>query len=243
VRSRKKAASAIIILTILAVAAIFHVYVNLEDSGITALWNDNEAYFFIGTRSIGHRVNLLRFPWFLAKNYLGAIEDQDDLRGSSDAIHVTSSDVEHHVVKIEDRGPGSGADMYTPLENRIYVNYPTLGGLSRWTGDHFESVTQEDRQRLDGINHLTNGDIDHGANGWSKHSFGVEPGNLYSSFTIEVGNDFKLRLNDQPASMGSRTFSIDVLRPGRAPERIWNRNLHWDIVSRAEYQHTFYGGE
>lgn len=129
------------------------------------------------------------------------------------------------------------------MEGRIYVNYPALGGLCRWAGDHFEPATPEEQQRLDGINHLTNKDIDQGGDGWSKHSFGVQPGNLDSSLTIEVGNDFRLSLNDQVAKTGDRSFSIDLLRPGRAAERIWNRDLHWGGVSKTEYQRVFRGGE
>src|SRR5271165_2370839 len=94
VRITTKAAIAIVILIVLVVPASFHVYLNFEEGGATVLWNGEEVYFFIGTGSIGHRVNLLRFPWFLVKNYLGAIEDPDDRHGSFDAIGVTTLDVE-----------------------------------------------------------------------------------------------------------------------------------------------------
>ena len=146
-------------------------------------------------------------------------------------------------MKVDNPRPGNGADMYTPLEGHIYANDPALGGLCRWVGDRFEPATPEERQRLDGINHLTNKDIDHGENGWSKHSFGIEPGNLDSSFTIEVGNNFKLSLNDLAAKTGDRTFSINLLRPGHAPEMIWNRDLHWGRVSKTEYNHAFHDRE
>lgn len=238
-RSKTTAAIAIVILIPVAIAASFKVYLNFEDSGTTVLWNDKEAYFFIGTRSIGHRVNLLWFPWFLAKNYLGAVEDPDDIRGSSDAIRVTSSNVEHHMLKVVDLPPGAGPAMYTPLEGHIYVNYPALGGLCRWAGDHFESATPEERHRLDGITHLTNKDIEHDVNGWSKHSFAVGPGDINDTFPIEVGNSFKLSLSDLAAQNGDRAFSINLLRPGYTPERIWNRQLRWGRVSKAEYRRVF----
>src|ERR1700733_2772274 len=104
----------IVVLAALAAATRSHVYMILDGGDGRVLWNANEAYLFIGVRHIGHEVNILRFPWFLAKNYLGGVEDPDNDRGSLDVIHVTSSGIEHHVGNVEYSPPGSGPDMYTP---------------------------------------------------------------------------------------------------------------------------------
>ena len=211
----------------------------LDSGDGTVLWNAKEAYLFLGVRHVGHNMNYLRFPWFLAKNYLGAVEDTADDRGSFVVIRATSSGIERHALKRDYLRPGSGTDMYTPLEGQIYANDPELGGLCRWAGDHFEPATPEERHKFDGINHLTNKDVDHTEDGWSKHSFAVGPGDINDTFRIDVGQRFTISLSDQAAKDGDRAFSIDLLRPGHAPERIWNRDLHWGRVSKEEYQRVF----
>jgi hypothetical protein len=79
----------------------------------------------------------------------------DDQRISVTVIRITESAVERHVVDVADTGPGSGPGFYTPIEGQIYANYPDLGGLSKWAGDHFVAATDEERKRLSNIDHLT----------------------------------------------------------------------------------------
>jgi hypothetical protein len=189
----------------------------------------------------GYRVNLVRFPWVEIKSHLGAAEAPDDLLEFLDSIRVTPLGVQQHAVKIKDGGIGSGPAMYTPLEDRIYVNYPALGGLCSWQGDRFAPATPEERQRLDGIRHLTNQDIEHGPNGWSKRSFSVGPDDASGSFTVDAGKNFRISVNSQPNDTSDRNLSIYLLRPGHTRERIWNVNLHWGRVSKSEYEHVFEG--
>ena len=227
-------------LILVTVGLLFNVYVDLEQSGAIALWNNDELHLFIGTSSLGHRVNLFRYPWFLLKNRLGGVEDADDRQGWLEIIAVTASGTQHHVLKVDYREPGMGPDLYTPIDGSIYANDPELGGLCRWAGDHFEPATAEERQRLDGIEHLTGKDIDHSENGWSKHSFAVGPGDIDDTFTIEVGNKFRILLSDIASGIGGRSFSIDLVRPGHPRERLWTRDLHWGMVSKAQYKHVFH---
>jgi hypothetical protein len=233
------ATAIVVVIGAVVTAARLHVFLILDGSGGTVLWNAEEADFFIGIRHIGQEVNCLRYPWFLAKSYLGGVEDPDNDRGSLVVIRVTSSAVERHVQKLSYDPPGSGPDMYTPLEGHVYANCPELGGLCRWAGDHFEPATPEERQRLDDIGHLTNKDIDHGENGWSKRSFQVGPGDSDNMFTIEVGNRFRLSASDLGAKNGDRILSIDLLRAGHGPERIWDVDQRYGRVSGSEYQRVF----
>jgi hypothetical protein len=117
--------------------------------------------------------------------------------------------------------------MYTPSEGHIYANEPELGGLCRWAGDHFEPATREERHRLDGINHLTNKDIDHAEDGRSKHSFTLGPGDINDTFRIDVDHSFTLSLSDlagkaslssQIANDGQDYLSFDPVLERRA---IW----------------------
>jgi len=239
-RARAIAAiAAAILVTAVVTAARFNIYLILDGSAGTVLWNAEEADFFVGIRHIGHEVNSLRFPWFLAKNYLGAVEEPDNDRGSLVVIRVTSSAVERHVQKLSYDPPGSGPAMYTPLEGHVYANCPELGGLCLWAGDRFEPATPEERQRFDDIGRLTNKDIENRADGWSKRSFQVGPGDSDDMFTIEVSNRFRLSASDRAGQNGDRILSINLQRPDRSSEKIWDVDQRWGTVNKKEYRHVF----
>jgi hypothetical protein len=224
----------------IAMAASSHVYLILESSGGTALWNANEAYLFIGVDLIGHRVNGLRFPWFLVENFIAGPEDQDDRRIYLAVIRVTPSAVERHVLKLDEREPWTGPDWYAPKRGRIYANYPALGGLCSWAGDHFEPATQEERRGFNGIDGLTEKDFD---SGWYSRGFGVGPGYSRLTLTVETPDSSGLSVNSAEAAAWHSSLSINVLRPRHPPERIWNRGLRWGIVRPSEYRLAFQNPE
>ena len=114
-----------------------------------------------------------------------------------------------------------------------------LSGLCLPAGDHFEPATPEERRRLSGIDHLTNQDIDHDKSGWSKRSFQVGPGDYNDAFTIDVHGHFQISVSDLGAANGDRILSINLLRPGYAPQEIWSVDQRYGIVNRAAYQHIF----
>lgn len=237
-RIKPKAMISIAIVAAVMAAASFNVYFIREYSGGTALWNASEAYVFTGFGRQGHHVRCLRYPWFSIKQYLGGIEDADDDRDFLVVFRITSSGVERHALKVENREPGMGPEQYTPLEGRIYVNYPALGGLCWWAGDHFEPATQEERRRLGDFKHLTEGDIENDANGWSKCRFA--PTMQDKKFTIDVGGKFRVSITNLAERNGTNgTVLVDVLRSGKAPERIWDFYARRGMVSWAEYKLTF----
>jgi hypothetical protein len=228
-QTKTKAAIAIAICAAVVIAASYRLYFIREDKGGTVLWNKNEAYFFIPISRRGKHVSSLRYAWFLAKEYLGAIEPADDDRESLAVVRVTPSRVENHMLPQTDLRPGSGPSMYTPRKGRIYANCPALGGLCVWIGDHFEPAAQEEQRGFNGIEGLTEKDFDHG---WSSSGFN-------SGFTINVGDQFTLSVNDSPMETENGAISIDLLRPGKPPERIWDLSVHKGRVSKTEYQHAF----
>jgi hypothetical protein len=227
------------LITILAVVATFaakvDIFLILDGADGTALLSANEVYVFVDTRHIGHRVSYLRFPWFFVKNYLGGIEDPDDDTRSLAVIRVTPSVVEHHTLTVGNREPGSEPKSYAPRKGRIYVNYPALGGLCFWATDHFEAATHEDRQGFYG-QRLTEKDFD---TGWSERTFGASPGSAGSAFSVRVGDSLDLSVKSHTTFTGSGRISIEILRPGRNPERVWEHATHWGIVGHAEYQSIF----
>ena len=234
-RNRMKAMIAGAILVAAVATASSKVYLLREYVGGAVLWNANEAYFLVDIIHEGLPVSLLRYPWFFVKAYLGASDLPDDERASLLVIRVTSSGVEHHVLKLEGRtygNPGRNPYQYSALDDHIYANCPPLDGLCRWAGDHFEPATPEERRRLDGINRLAKGETDKGENGWSKRQFGAGPADL--RLTIDVGDNFRLSVNNvgTPGTQNG-VVSIDLLRPGKPLEKIGEFNPRVARVTKA----------
>jgi hypothetical protein len=232
------------ITTLVAAAASCNIYFLREYCDGNLMWNDSEAYFFVEVGRQGHHVSCVRYPLFVVKEYLGGIESPDDDRAFLVVLRVTSSGVERHVLNLADRaigGAGSDPTHFTPLEGHIYANCPELDGLCRWSGDHFERATQEERRRLAGPDRLAKDYIRVAANGWSKRHFGAGPPE--STSTIDVGDRFRLSLKNLAVKGTEKTtVLIDVLRPGKTPERIGNfdaRPPRGEMVSRTEYQRAF----
>ena len=237
----------LIIAALILIAAALHVYFLREHAWGCILWDADEAYFIVQVVRTGYHVSYLGCPWFFAKEYFGAVESPLDSYAALVIIRVTSSGIERHVVKLADReegGAGSDPDRFTPIEGRIYANCPTLNGLCRWVGDHFEGVTQEERQRLGGSDRLTKADFDNDKNGWSRRQFGAGPNDR--RFTIEVGDKFRLTvMNSGVPGTKNGSVSIDLLRPGQDSQRIadFDARQAGGMVSKTTYQRAFHDGK
>jgi hypothetical protein len=215
------------------------IYYYRSNVGGTALWNANEAYFFIEVNREGVHDRYIRFPWVLFKEYVGAPEGADDSLAYLVVIHVMSSGVEHHVLMPEDRWNFFPRKLI-PLEGNIYGGdcQGLPGCFSRWAGDHFEPAPQEEFRRLDDAYRRTDEEIEHGENGWSKREFGVESQDR--TLAIQVGDQFGLSVKNLVTTGARRgSLSISLVRPGKPPERIWNFEVLPGWVSKREYQHAF----
>jgi hypothetical protein len=231
-RKRTKAAAVIAILAGAMVAATFlNIYFIREDSGGEVLWNANEAYLFIAVSRRGFRVSYLDYPFVVLKEYFHGVRLPDAERVSGIAIRVTQSVVEQHT--------GNLGLFYTPLEGQIYAN--CQGSLCRWRQDHFAPATDDEARRFDGINRLIARDFDN-VNGWNKRGIAAGPQNIYARNTFDVGGRFTLLEKSQPIGRtGYAAVSIDVQRPGQAPDTIWHLDGHPRRVSKTEYEESFGG--
>ena len=252
--------------TILAAAAggSGRIYAISGESGGYLLWNASEAYFFMKVDDLGYSWSSFQYPWVLFKRYIiggfAVVEVPSDRRAYLAVMRATASGVERHVLKLDrvDRGPGSDPGRFTPLEGRIFAFCPTVighfmqngqkvgkdmdDGLCWWAGDHFEKATQEEQQRLNGIKRLTKSDFENDESGWSRRSFGAGP--VDRKFTIDVTDNFQISVNNV-AVQGTEngTVLIDLLRPGKAPERVGDFHMYQGRVSEAEYQRVFDGSK
>lgn len=214
------------------------VYFIRKDTGVELLWNRDEAYLFISVVPRGFHVRYVGYPFVWFSQFLYAVPSTDDARISVTVIRVTQSSVESHVVAVVDNGPGSIPDSNTPIEGHIYANYPGLGGRSRWFDDRFVAANEAERQRLGDIDHLTTYDIDN-VNGWSKRNISLGMG---GQSTVVVGSKFSLLVKNEATSEREYPrMSINLLRPGRAPERLWYLDGSPHRVSRSVYERTFKG--
>jgi hypothetical protein len=237
-RAKNKTFIWILIVLLLAAAIIVwpRVYLTLDGAHGTILWNANEAYLFIDIRRIGHEMSVVRFPLFWIASRLGVVSEANDESGRLVVIRVSGSEVNQHEQGISYRPPGAEPGQYTPRQGRIYANYPALGGLCFWSGDHFEPAPAEQRRGFNGINGLTQKDFDLG---WASREFTVGPGDADDRSTIDVGNNFRLVVSDLSAKDADRTLSVDLLRSGQRAARIWSVDLHWGRIRGMEYTRIF----
>lgn len=235
---KKTKAVVIVGLTALAIAAgvWLKIYYVREDSAGWLLWNANEAYLFMSVHPRGYHFTYFEYPIVLLKQYFNAPPFSNDERVSVIVIRVTPSTIERHRVDFG-KGDTHAPDFYTTFGDSIYANCQGL--LCRWNGTGFEAATEEERRKLDGGNRLSALEFTD-VKGWSKRD--VEQAASDYQFSIEVGSQFKLSVksgNVYRSAYDSPT--VDLLRPGRGPERIWHLDGYPRRVSKSEYGSVFKG--
>ena len=208
-------------------------YLIRTDAASDALWNSREAYFFVHRERFGWHVKWIGYPLMAAGERFGHIEPADDWRGTIYVVRITSSGMERHVLELTDRRPGSGPNMLTPIGDRIWTNFPALGGLCWWATDHFERATQEESQRLGGIDHLynLNNRAYRNEGGWSKAVVVPE-----QTVLISLGDGTELSAY---GGAGRVPLSIEMHRQGAEPSTVFSVETGAGRVSRSDYQHAF----
>lgn len=229
----------VVLLAAILATSLVNVYLLREDSDGELLWSPNEAYLFLGVAHRGAHMGYLEYPWMIFRESVGGVSAPNNERQSVTVIHITPSGIEQHVVEVAAAPPGSWPGMYTPFEGQIYANYPEIGGLSRWTGDHFEPATAEEQQRFGGFSRLSAVDFTN-IDGWSKQGVGGGPQGLFVRSTTDVGGRFTISEKSEPVGhTGYAAVSIYLQRPGARPEKICYLDGHPRRVSKAEYESAF----
>lgn len=223
------------------------------------LWNSTEAYLFMEVSDLGFHPTGARVLWVWFRQHViggfAAYEPPVDQRAFLLVMRVTSSGVERHTVKLADRldgGPGSDPYRFTPMEEHVYASCPWMigtflqdghlvgkdvgDGLCKWAGDHFEKATEDERRRLNGISRLTDADFERDESGWSRRSFGARS----SSLVMSVEGKFRLLVTNVAKGTEKSAVTVDLLRPGKTPQRLGTYEAHEGRVSKAEYERTFY---
>lgn len=232
----KKTVFAVVVCILGAVAILTscQMYYARADNAGTLLWNTNEAYLFMSVARRGYHCTYLRYPLMIFEEYFYAPPSPNDQHVSLTVIRITPSSVDRKVV---DFGHDSAnvPMFYTPLGENIYAHCP--GILCRWTGTHFEAATPEEEQKLGGDNFPSPADFTD-LKGWSRRGIGSVTGD--HRLSVELGKELTLLVKDGNVySSPYDSASIELLRPGSAPEELWHVDGRPRRVTEADYKQLF----
>jgi hypothetical protein len=192
------------------------------DNEAKLLWNDREAFIFVGMSELGMRETSAQLATEAVYNLLGAVRGTDDTRRSVLAIHYTSSGLEKHLL------PDVQISEYIGFGNHVY----NLRG-ERWSGARFEKATGEESERLHA--EMRGRDLTHPADGWS-YRMGVLHGpELEAHFPMYIGGE-SIELVVQRYG---RNRSIQLRRPNQPPQELWHLDEQRKWVDKQEYERHF----
>jgi hypothetical protein len=219
--------SLILIATAIAIAQV-HVYRVRNNSDEDLLYSNDEAYLFIGISSRGYRLNGLQYLFSLVKDRVGGVTLPEDNHSSIVVLRLAPNQVQRYTVD------DIALDFYAPFENRIYAN--GHGELWRWTGNHFELVNPEEKQRLEHAG-LTLDTPFTNLGGWSKQQSLTHRRIGESEFPMTVGGTpLKLVVN---VGYRASEASIGLRRPGQSDESLWYLDEKTRGISKSEYEKLF----
>jgi hypothetical protein len=224
--SKQNKATIAIVLVIVMASSTLKLHYIRDGNNADVLWNGDEAYLFLGGKTLGYKVSYLGYPVALVRQYFGDVRLPDNERSSITVLRVTPSGVERYVQS------DVFLDLYTPMGNTVYANHQ--GSLWKWTGSKFEPTTSEEQRRLGGTGRLSAQAFDD-VEGWFSRPR-VTSGPPKVRFTMNIGGQ-PLTLVVERSPRGD--ISIDLLRPGQASDRIWHVDEQPRRVGSAEYDRYF----
>jgi hypothetical protein len=191
----------------------------------------DEAYLFLGAGHMGWHFPALSYPWVVAKGYLRIPTEFSDQSGQSLVIRVTPEGVQRRWTY-----KSSDISLLTPFEDGFYARCPGTV-LCKWTGKGFDPVNAEEEKRI-GIDNPYVGSFDNTViNGWTAHVLKYVPGD---HFKVQIGQDVVIDVrNDAGSEPAYSNTSVDLLRPGKAPENLLRANAKPRRVSWSEYEQLF----
>jgi hypothetical protein len=232
----KKALIALIVLAAVGFLLTYpSVYVVRDGPGGTLYWNPDEALLFVEVGSSGARLSYLRYalePFLVA---MGHVRSPDNTRCSQVVvIRITDKDVQRYETGLQQNAEDAYCFQdYVLREGHIYVGYPAQKRVWKWSGNQFEPATSEE---LGGFGPMKSA---HGAqfdnvDGWSMREYAL--GHVTYPVTLN-GHSVTIVSSGETWPLGD--VSVDLVRPGTAPQRIWTLDERSRIVSRTEYERIF----
>jgi hypothetical protein len=201
-------------------AALLDVYFVSEVSGATLLWNSDKAVLFLQGGRLGYRASYLQYLVEPLLEWLHYVPLPDEKTDFVFVVEITPAAV--HRYEFEN----TGFSLRGPMGQFIYGG--TDRGQVKWTGTRFEPSTAEELQRLGRINFPSNYD---NLNGWCGR-WDLPDGKT----VIELGGKQVTLIR---SGLWYKEISVDLSRPGHAPERIWYMNFEPHRVSKGKYYSVF----
>ena len=218
---------AVLVASVLALFVKRNLIRDEKNSGL-ALWNSNEAYFFVGTSALGYRLRVLDYAIEPLRQYFDAPTPSTDNVSALAIIRVTPSAIERF-----EPGAHVFLSKVTPLSNGIYADCGARP--CKWIGTEFQLISEAENKEIGGESRLTNDDFSN-VEGWSRRRFWVWPvGDRRQpyAFSLILSDGTKLTVS------GGNPVSIDVQRPGRPAENIWYHKQESRTVSFEDYERRF----
>jgi len=227
----------VIAMVALRATASLRVYFIRDSPGATVFSRADEAYLFLGSGRTGYHFSYLEYPFVVFKEYFYDVPSPANQRAAVTVIRVTPSVVERHVVDFDDHSLRP-TGFLTPFDDGLYAMCP-VDVLCKWTGNGFEQATEEEQRRHDGTKRLVHGSMNNQTiNGWAVHEILSLPGD---HFEVQVDNKFAIAVKNQ--ARGVREYewiSVDLIRPGQRPDKLYDVNGTPHTVSRSEYERSFH---
>lgn len=226
-RKAKWAVTSVILVLILG-AWVVQLHFISDNAGATLFQRGNEAYLFLGAGHTGWHFPALLYPLVMAKGYLHIPADISDQYGQSLILRVTPEGVQRW------EAPSTDISFLTPFEDGFYGLCPG-SVLCKWTtGKGFGIASSEEEKRI-GINDLHKGSPDNQVvNGWTGHVLKFSPGD---HFEVRLDQNLVIAVQNRSMKDGAyRDVTVDLLRPGQAPENLYHADGFPRRVSKSEYE-------
>jgi hypothetical protein len=232
-------ALATLTLVLLLLLIYLKVYVIRGSGGGALYWNADEALLFMGENNYGARMSTLRYiaePFLLS---LGDVRAPDDTRcGKTLVVSITDKDVRVYDTDLYRYGGENGCQFQAErFAGNIYeVAWPKLW---KWSDTHFDRPTPQEYGAYAEALFAGKTVSQHpwefdNVDGWSMRGFG------------QTGPTYQLTLNGQLVTIvfhgktsHSEPLSVDLIRPGQAPQKIWSFDGRPHRVSKSEYGNLF----
>jgi len=190
-------------------------------------FGDRKLCLFVHGDRRGYHVSYLGYLGELLKQHFGVIDSPDDENPFTSVIRITPAGTERYEVKGE-------YHYFTPFDHVLYTGHNDQT-LWKWAGTHFEKASIEEQTRLNGIQGLSKKEFTD-VNGWSGRY----------SVTSKIKEQFPLPVSGALITLEVTTLnltdgevSVDLRRPGTAPETIFRRSGRPHRVSASEYARVF----
>ncbi|HEX5425294.1 MAG TPA: hypothetical protein VFW94_17225 [Candidatus Acidoferrales bacterium] len=240
----KRIALTLLIVLVMAVilAASLHVYYMRGYGSGDLLWNQTEAYLFVPVTHFGYRMTYLGLAGAMVKAIFPyGVTTPTEKHFSLVVLRITPTSLKRYTAdNIE-------ISFIEPFDGVLYTGNMLPGGtLMKWSGTSFEPVSPDEAKRYyANASKLPSGPSFDNIGGWSMRTAAGEV--LRRSPTDYVEKDAKVTLSLDGEEMTfvmnsgyiSYQASVDLLRPGKPAERIWQFNERPHMISRAEYQRLF----